>query len=214
MICVSINETNFEKCCELVNKFDLCEIRLDLCHFDEKKIEALFSLSKNRLVATYRPGENITDEFRMKQLIQAIRSGAKYVDIEIETAYAFKKAVITEAILYNCDVIISYHNFTLTPTLEQLKIIVNQCFDLGANIAKVACMVNNAEDNARLMAIYEQGKRIVSIGMGELGKISRIAAPFLGAEFTFASANDELSTAPGQISYYKLNTLIELLKNS
>jgi 3-dehydroquinate dehydratase-1 len=41
--------------------------------------------------------------------------------------------------------------------------------------------------------------------MGELGKISRIVAPFLGAEFTYASLSDEDATAPGQISYTRLN---------
>jgi 3-dehydroquinate dehydratase len=50
--------------------------------------------------------------------------------------------------------------------------------------------------------------------MGDLGKISRIAALFMGAEFTFASASDEFATAPGQISYTKLRTIVELLKNS
>jgi 3-dehydroquinate dehydratase len=50
--------------------------------------------------------------------------------------------------------------------------------------------------------------------MGELGKISRIAAAFMGAEFTFASATDESATGPGQISYTKLRTIIELFKNS
>jgi 3-dehydroquinate dehydratase-1 len=44
--------------------------------------------------------------------------------------------------------------------------------------------------------------------MGDLGKISRIIAPFLGAEFTYASLSDNESTAPGQISYQKLNQFI------
>jgi 3-dehydroquinate dehydratase-1 len=44
--------------------------------------------------------------------------------------------------------------------------------------------------------------------MGELGKISRIVAPFLGAEFTYASLTDDNATAPGQISYQRLNKYI------
>ncbi|MEJ5264033.1 MAG: type I 3-dehydroquinate dehydratase [Bacteroidales bacterium] len=213
MICVSISESNFEKCLELVKKFELAEVRLDLCRFNTSQIEKIFS-SGQRLIATYRPSKEVTGKERAEGLLAAIRSGAKYVDVEIETDYAFKHNIITEAVIHNCDVIISYHNFEHTPTLEQLKIVINQCFDMGANVAKVACMVNEPSDNARLLALYQSGKRIVALGMGELGKISRIAAPFLGAEFTFASANDEFSTAPGQISYYKLNTIIELLKNS
>jgi len=212
MICVSISENNFEKCCELAKKFELAEIRLDLCRFSKEQIEQIFKIGQ-RLIATYRPSTEISETDRMEFLLHAIRSGARYVDVEIETDYGFKRTIITEALLHECDVIISYHNYDHTPTLEQLKIIVNQCFDMGANVAKVACMVKEPTDNARLLALYQPGKRIVALGMGEAGKISRIAAPFLGAEFTFASANDEFSTAPGQISYYKLNTIMELLKN-
>ncbi len=213
MICVSISENNFEKCLELVKKFELSEIRLDLCSFNEQQIEKIFS-SGSKLIATCRPNVQITEEERLKCFITAIRSGARYVDVEIETDFSFKKAIITEALIHSCDVIISYHNYEHTPTLEQLKIIVTQCFDMGANVAKVACMVNKAEDCANILALYQPNKRIVSIGMGEMGKITRIAALFLGAEFTFASASDEFSTAPGQISYYKLKTILELLKNS
>lgn len=213
MICVSISDNNFDKCLELVKKFELAEIRLDLCRFSKLQIENIFS-SGQRLIATCRPNSDMSESERLEILLTAIRSGAKYVDVEIETEYAFKHSVIKEALLHECDVIISYHNYDHTPTLEQLKIIINQCFDMGASVAKVACMVREPSDNARLMALYQPGKRIVALGMGEQGKISRIAAPFLGAEFTFASASDEFSTAPGQISYYKLNTIIELLKNS
>ncbi|MCX7987627.1 MAG: type I 3-dehydroquinate dehydratase [Bacteroidales bacterium] len=197
----------------MIKKFELSEIRLDLCQFDKTQIEKIFS-SGQKLIATCRPSPSMNENERLEILLTAIRSGAKYVDVEIETDYSLKQKIISEAIMRECDVIISYHNFDYTPTLEQLKIIVNQCFDMGANVAKVACMVREPSDNARLLALYHNGKRIVALGMGELGKISRIAAPFLGAEFTFASANDEFSTAPGQISYHKLNTIIELLKNS
>jgi 3-dehydroquinate dehydratase I len=212
MICVALSETDFDKCFELTNKFELSEIRIDLTGFNKKQVEKLFSSGK-KLIATCRPGK-INEKERLEILLKAIFSGATYVDVEYETEYGFKQEIIAAALKKKCSVIISYHNFESTPTHDQLKIIVNQAFDSGADVAKIACMVNKPEDNASLLSVYEPGKRIVSIGMGELGKISRIAAPFLGAEFTFASATDEFVTAPGQISYHKLRTVIELLKNS
>ena len=212
MICVALSETNFDKCFELSKKFELCEIRIDLCGFDIEQIKTLFS-SGTKLIATCRPG-NVSEELRKELLITAINAGAAYVDVEFETDFGFKQEIITVALSKKCDVIISYHNFTSTPSREQLRIIVSQSFDMGAHVAKIACMCQKAEDNASLLSVYEPGKRIVSVGMGELGKISRIAAPFLGAEFTFASATDEFATAPGQISYTKLRTIIEMLKNS
>jgi 3-dehydroquinate dehydratase-1 len=212
MICVALSDTDFDKCFDLVNKFELTEIRLDLTGFNKNQVEKLFS-SGNKLIATYRPGV-ISDKERKELLKIAINSGATYVDVEFETDYGFKQEIISAALSKNCDVIISYHNFESTPSREQLKIIVNQSFDMGASVAKIACMVNKPEDNASLLSVYEPGKRIVSVGMGELGKISRIASLFMGAEFTFASATDEFPTAPGQISYTKLRTIVELLKNS
>ncbi len=46
---------------------------------------------------------------------------------------------------------------------------------------------------------------MVIIGMGEKGVITRVAAPMLGAEFTFASAETGKETAPGQISKERLS---------
>ena len=212
MICVALSESNFEKCLELSKKFELCEIRIDLCGFDVNQIQSIFSTGA-KLIATCRPG-NISEEQRKLLLVTAINAGATYVDVEFETEYGFKQDIIATALSKKCAVIISYHNFESTPSREQLKIIVNQSFDMGAHVAKIACMCQKAEDNASLLSVYESGKRIVSVGMGEFGKISRIAAPFLGAEFTFASATDEFATAPGQISYTKLRTITEMLKNS
>jgi len=212
MICVCLSETNFHKCYELTKKFDLSEIRLDLTGFKKAEIEKIFS-SGAKLIATCRPGQ-VSDNDRKELLKKAIFSGAAYVDVEFETDFGFKQDIIAAAVSKKCDVIISYHNFEYTPPREQLKIIANQCFDMGANVAKISCMVQKPEDNASLLSLYEPGKRIVSFGMGELGKISRIAAAFMGAEFTFASATDESATGPGQISYTKLRTIIELFKNS
>jgi len=53
---------------------------------------------------------------------------------------------------------------------------------------------------------------MVIIGMGEQGVISRIAAPMLGAEFTFAAAGVGQETAPGQISKDKLLSIIRQIQ--
>lgn len=82
---------------------------------------------------------------------------------------------------------------------------------MGADVAKVATQVNSKADNARLLSLYSNEKALVVLGMGEKGKITRLIASLLGAEFTFASMDDGEATAPGQISYSKMKTLIENL---
>jgi len=203
MICISINEPNFDKCIESARKYELAEIRIDLCKLNIEQVQKIFS-EHNNLIATCRPGY-LNEKERIDILKEAIKAGAKYVDIEYETSYANQQEIINTANQYKCDAIISYHNFNETPSQKQLEIIVEQCFSCGADIVKIACMVNKIEDNSILLSLYQNGKRMVVFGMGELGKISRIISPFLGAEFTFASVDDTLNTAPGQISFDKLN---------
>lgn len=109
---------------------------------------------------------------------------------------------------HQCDVIISYHNYERTPELDVLEDIVNQCYAQGADLAKIATHVNVNRDNSKILSLYKAPGRLVAIGMGDLGRISRIVAPFLGAEFTYASLSDSESTAPGQINYEKLSQFI------
>jgi 3-dehydroquinate dehydratase I len=213
MICIAVSEPSVDACLKIIKGAELAEIRLDLTGFTKAQTEKVFSSGAN-LVATCRPNDTLDDSMRSELLLAAIKSGARYVDVEIESELSFKHRIINEAEKHSCDVIISYHNFEETPKREHLKIIVEQCFSMGAQVAKVVCMVKKPEDNAILLSLYEPGKRIISFGMGETGKISRIAAPLLGAEFTFASADNGQPTAPGQFSYTQLKSIIDLINNS
>ncbi len=211
MICIPIIDGNIDSCLNIIEKADLVEIRFDKVKFNDDEISKLFSYKK--LIATYRPGE-INDEERLRILKKAIQAGAKYVDIEIESNKEYRLELINYARKYNCDIIISYHNFEFTPLETELKNILSECFELGADVAKIATMVNDISDNARLLSLYNLKKRMVILGMGELGKITRIASLFLGAEFTFASFDDKRSSAPGQIPYENLLKIISLIKNT
>jgi len=206
MICASISEKNIEKCIESINKVDMAEIRIDLAEFSNDEIRKVFSKRK-KLIATCRPGK-IKEQERVEMLKIAIESGSTYVDIEYEASASYKNDLIDFAHKHQCDVIISYHNYDRTPELEELENIVRDCYRQGADLAKIATHVNMNRDNSKILSLYKAPGRLVAIGMGDLGRISRIVAPFLGAEFTYASLNDNATTAPGQISYEKLNRFI------
>jgi 3-dehydroquinate dehydratase-1 len=75
-------------------------------------------------------------------------------------------------------------------------------------------MVNDNKDNAAILSLFQLGKRLVALGMGEKGKITRVMTPFLGAEFTFASPDQGEGTAPGQITTERMKGVFnELRKN-
>jgi 3-dehydroquinate dehydratase-1 len=206
MICVSLAEKDPNVCLEILEKVDMAEIRIDLAELSDKDIIKIFSARK-KLIATCRPGKYSRSE-RMHKLKLSIESGATYVDIEYEADDDFRNSLSEFAHVHQCDVILSYHNYEMTPELNELENIMHKCFELGADIAKIATMVNVNRDNSKILSLYKAPGRLVAIGMGELGKISRIVAPFLGAEFTYAALTDDSITAPGQISYDKLNQYI------
>jgi 3-dehydroquinate dehydratase I len=210
MICVSLGNISFDQCKKLIADEDLAEIRIDLLQLTENELVDLVKVGK-KVVATCRKNERFSDSERIKWLKIAIEAQADYVDIEYEAPKDFKNQVIEVAKQHNCDVIISYHNFEKTPELDELKKIVTESFQMGANVAKLATMANDRMDNVKMLSLYEEDKRLVAICMGNLGKISRILAPYFRAEFTFAALVKQQGTAPGQLTKIELVDMINRL---
>ena len=210
MICVAISDKDYRKCIGLLTEVEMAEIRLDLTEFDDEAIDAVFAQNVP-LVATCRP-DNMTEKDQYFKLRRAIEAGAAYVDIEIEAPDDQREAIADIARKHGCKVILSYHNYNETPGLRDLFSIVDECFAKGADVAKLATMVNSKKDSANLLALYSVEKPIVAVGMGELGKLSRVAAPFMGAEFTFAAEDGSTGTAPGQITYSTMKKLLDTIK--
>ncbi len=206
MICVSLANIGYEECLALVKEEPFVEFRFDKLDLSADEIRRVVGSSK-RSIATFRPGTD-AQEMRMQTLLTAIRAGATYVDIELDADPRYRKELIKDARAAGCDVIISYHNFDRTPEIRQLKKIAASCRKLGADVVKLACRVNAEEDVRVLMSLYDEAGRMAVIGMGEKGLITRIAGPFMGAEFTFASPGSGKETAPGQIDRKSLESLI------
>ncbi|HBE44415.1 MAG TPA: hypothetical protein DDW17_02905 [Deltaproteobacteria bacterium] len=214
MIYVSLDDKYDINFLKLLNNIDFAEIRMDRMTLSGEDIRTIFSQPK-RLIATCRPGY-LTKSIRMDYLIKAIEAGASYVDIEIESDSRYRKDIIEKARSKGCVVIISYHNRHETPSIDSLNSIVTTCFKEGAQIAKVACMVNSPADCARLIGLLGNAGyhgRLVVIGMGAKGKITRVLAPLLGSPFTYASYEEGKETAPGQIEGKRLEEMIRLVGN-
>ncbi|MBN1416524.1 MAG: type I 3-dehydroquinate dehydratase [Bacteroidales bacterium] len=206
MICVSICEKDIQKCLAIIEKTEISEIRLDMTEFGDDEIEKVFSCRK-RLIATCRPIK-YSPERQMEILKKAIQCGATYVDIEYEAPDEYKQELIDYAHHHECYVIISYHNYEMTPEVEELEQIMKNCFAQGCDVAKIVTLVRVNRDNSKLLSLYKSPGRLIAFGMGDLGKITRIVAPFLGAEFTYAAMDEGEPTAPGQIRYTRLKDFI------
>ena len=213
MICISIAETQPETIRQIIDSLqegEMAEIRLDQMELSPREIETIFSVP-NKLIATCRSGK-YNDQDRMRQLKNAVASGADFIDIEVESDDSYSRELVSFCRKHNCSVIISYHNYDETPASLQLRSIIDDCFNAGAEIAKIACMTQSASDSSRILALYEDKRPLVAIGMGEFGKITRVAAPLLGAPFTFAALDKGKETAAGQMDRATMNHILKELK--
>jgi len=198
-LCVSIGERTVDDCLKALREQEFAEVRIDLLeNVGEADVKRIFS-GHSSLIATCRPGK-IKDDGRKKLLLAAIGSGATFVDVEVEAADGWKAEIVAAARAKKCQIIVSFHDYKKTPTRGELKQIVDWCFESGADIAKIACQVNSDGENARLLGLLDDRRKILVIGMGAKGRITRIVAPLLGSQFTFASANAGKETAEGQIA--------------
>ncbi len=223
MICVSVYEPTADACLESLKGLTFAEVRIDaMAHAGADDIRKIFRLPVT-LVATFRPqGPNHAKELipgdgvRKELLMAAIEAGASYVDIELGSDRAYRAGLIAKARSMNCEVIVSAHIFDGTPGTDDLIAIASRCFDEGADIAKIACMVSSEGDNIRLLGLLIRPGltgRTVVIGMGEKGKVTRIAAPLLGSPFTYASISDEKRTADGQMDMLTMELILKALKD-
>jgi 3-dehydroquinate dehydratase-1 len=137
--------------------------------------------------------------------------GASYIDMEVESSEGTMHPLITHARRTGTGVIVSFHDFKQTPGRNELGRILESCMDRGGDIAKIATQVTSRKDIGNLLSLYDFPGRKVVIGMGLLGRITRIMAPYLGAEFTFASMDEGNETAPGQLSFQQLKKIYNVI---
>ena len=157
----------------------------------------------------------IEDEARLELFKNAIESG--YIDV-IDAELAFGKDKIEHikslTVKIGVKLILSYHNFTETPSEECIIERIKSEISNGADIAKVAVMTNNQEDVLKLLsATYRARKEVpnplITVSMGSLGVISRLAGWMFGSDVTFVAGKK--ASAPGQIPIEEMRTFIDVI---
>ena len=202
----------FRECMQLAAQWPLVEVRLDLLQASPEKIDLLAMQCRQWIVAC-RPG-TLSERERTVLLAAAMRAGATYADIEYEAEPGYRQPLADLARQCRCKLIISYHDFDSTPDADRLDFIVESAREMGADCVKIATMARCSADCARIMALYERHDNIAAFAMGEEGTITRIAAPFLGAAFTFASVDERRSTAPGQLTASQMKHIYQNIAQS
>lgn len=101
-------------------------------------------------------------------------------------------------------VIVSHHDFTAPPT--DLRDLAKRLLaESPSGIAKIAYATHSAADGfPALDAQRKFGSRLAAIAMGEAGLWTRILAKKLGAWASYAAAETQTPTAPGQIDVHRM----------
>lgn len=146
---------------------------------------------------------------RKQVLLDCMSFGASHVDLEVEAPQPYKDEIVAFAKKRGVKIIVSMHNYEKSEESSlNLDSIISQCFDCKADIAKVAVSVVSTQGASRVLALYNDPRPIVAIGMGPFGKITRLSALLLGAPFSFACYDEASATAPGQMSKHVMHHLL------
>ena len=207
MICVSIQNKEYQEILEILKTVEMAEIRLDRCALEDEEIEELFADSDVPLIATCR----LSEESQAAQLLElAIRSGAKYADLEMEAPAAIGRRIREACREYGTVLIRSYHNYEDTPSREVLQSLMERARTFGGEVVKIVTTATSEADNATVAALYQDAEpgTLVAFCMGDAGKASRLDALRHGAPFTYACLSPDDATAPGQWTWEEMKETV------
>ncbi|HOS69288.1 MAG TPA: type I 3-dehydroquinate dehydratase [Bacillota bacterium] len=207
---------------------DIIEWRAD-CYKDvcdivkvKKALKTLRGIIKEvPLIFTFRSSleggfQKVDDDLRYEIIKQAINTGeADTIDIELISGKKNIDKIKAAADKYHIPLIISYHNFQETPPVEFLTDLARQQVACGADIAKIAVMPKSEEDVLNLLMATLRIRRempdtpLITMSMGNIGVISRIAGGIFGSDLTFGAS--EKTSAPGQIPIAELRASMKTL---
>jgi len=207
---------------------DVVEWRADF-YEEVEKVESVTSLVKQLreifkeelLMFTFRShkeggNKEISDAYYMELNKAVIQDRAvDLLDIELFNETAVLKSLVSAAKENGVYVIMSNHDFIQTPAKEEIVARLEKMQENGADILKIAVMPNSIADVLTLleatnaMKMHDHNCPVVTMSMGKMGMISRLAGEIFGSALTFGSAKG--ASAPGQIPADELRTVLDIV---
>ncbi len=190
---------------------DVLELRVDSFEGGvagaETFLNELDSIWRQRfaLLLTIRETEALRGETRLAAF-QRLTPLVDAIDVEFEASDRERLAQVAHSA--GRLALLSTHDFENAPGDEALAAVIAEARRLRAAAAKIAVFVGETQDLQRLFRLLTttQPLPLIVIAMGEIGMISRLAAPFLGSLYTYGYL--ERPNAPGQLSVAELNELL------
>lgn len=212
----------------LASDFDLVELRID--HFEEvenlAKLNELFDELRNILgdkpiLSTFRTKaeggvKELSDEkyFKINKFVITNKL-ADAIDLEVFKNETDVVSTTNLAKEHSVAVVMSNHDFDKTPDQNEIVKRLKLMESLGADVCKIAVMPNTSDDVLTLLSATNEAnkevkKPIITMSMGKLGLVSRLAGGVFGSTLSFGAVGK--ISAPGQIESEKLRKFIDTLE--
>lgn len=189
---------------------DLIEWRADFLAISDLELAARKIKDKfpdHPIIFTFRTedkDEQLLSDADYARLIDKFASEFAYIDIEV---LRFPEVSLPQ------NAIASYHDFDQIP--ENLPEILGKMQARHPKVVKFAGMPQDKKDVIRLMSEtltfseVHPDQIIVTMAMGELGKVTRLVGDSFGSSWTFAAV--DATSAPGQLSLTEMRQLQHIL---
>jgi 3-dehydroquinate dehydratase-1 len=188
---------------------DFVEIRFDFRDemIDPREIRKVVDVP---LIATNRSQHQggfakEDEEKRIEMIIEACDAGYEYADLELTLPLLEKSIETIHGLGSEC--ILSHHDFSVTPSIEQLTLFYSKAKAVGGDLVKLIGTVNNYVENLTYLEFVAKNRGCISFGMGRMGVSSRLLSPLVGGAFTYASAGEGKESAPGQLTLSRMRAL-------
>lgn len=152
---------------------------------------------------------------KIKKAIAAT-GDADIIDVELFVGDTeVVKGIVDVAHKSGVKVIMSSHDFHKTPGKDELVARMCKMQELGADLPKIAVMPCSVGDVLQLLTATNEMVRdhsetpVITMAMGGLGIVTRLAGETFGSALTFGSA--QVASAPGQLGANELDKVLHLI---
>lgn len=136
------------------------------------------------------------------------------IDVEWQRDPSITSRLITFARAHQVRTIISHHEFEHTPSESEMIDQLTKMAQLDGDIVKLAVMPENNDDVLNLMLATHQASQsisqpIITMAMGPLGAVTRVAGQTFNSVLTFATTST--LSAPGQLTVDQTRQILKII---
>jgi 3-dehydroquinate dehydratase-1 len=167
----------------------------------------------SRCICTLRPrsegGKFSSSEKNRISILKLIAEYNPYLlDVEYNTVRK-NKALRQYLKKTKTNLLISWHDFTKTPSISYLKTTKKKMAKFSKNV-KIVTTARSIKDTLDILSLYkfQNNTNLIAFAMGDYGRMSRILCTHLGSPYTYVSLGKPV--AAGQFSLDEIKSIFEL----